>query len=83
MTNHVRLPQLNNDERISVSMHVYLEIGNKIYGLISCVGVCWAVNLSRKSMSKINGAIAMINSTVVMKRLSLAAKEKIMAKNIK
>ena len=65
-----------------LSMHAYFGIGSIKYGLISWDGVCCPENLTKKSRTKIKGIKTNRNSHGVAILVPLAAKDKIIPRNI-
>ena len=83
MANQMRFPPENKDEPMKESMQAQRGSGSRTQGLTICAGVCWAVNLNRKSSVRINGNSPNRNSTGVVVTLSLAISANITAKNIR
>ena len=77
------LPVEKSELAIKESIHVILGILVRQYGFIICAGVCWTVKRKRKSIVNINGIIVVMNSSEVMRLLSLIISENMMAMPIK
>ncbi len=59
-------------------MHVILGILVSVYGLIICAGVCCMLKRRKKSIARMNGSIVVMNSSDVVRLLSLIISENIM-----
>ena len=81
--NHIRLPLLNIELKIKLSIHAFIGTGNKIYGLTSWEGVCCVVKRNKKSIIKMKGNIENMNPIGVKLFVPFAISESITAINIR
>ena len=69
---HMRLPGVNTDENMNVSMQAKRDNGNSMYGRTICAGVCCTRKRVSKSKNRMNGRSMQSSSADVVVRESLA-----------